>query len=248
MALTQLAEFTELRADHQASVAALTEAAAIGRGLGVWSDLTYVQARLALVRARAGDRDRAHAEYAQVQRAASARGGHVDTDRWVAFMQAELAWRDGDYAQAARCCETVLAVIAPNRARWWQSLRAQVKARLAMAVGRQGGSGRCLVLLTEALDAAAAWSEHPALAAVLDACAAYVLDTGGNAGAERAARLLGAAQAVRGAFDESGLDAPQARERARAALGAAGYTAACASARASTYESAIAEARAALAG
>ena len=105
MALTQLAEFTELRADHQASVTALTEAVAIGRGLGVWGDLTYVQARLALFRARAGDRERARAEYAQVQRAAGARGGDLDTDRWVAFMQAELAWRDGDYAAAAGCCE-----------------------------------------------------------------------------------------------------------------------------------------------
>jgi hypothetical protein len=163
-------------------------------------------------------------------------------------MQAELAWRVGDYAEAARCCESVLALIAPNLARWWQSLRAQVKARLAMAAARQGSSGRCLVLLTEALDAAASWCEHPALAAVLDACAAYVLDTGGNGGAERAARLLGAAHAVRGAFDESSLDAPQARERARTALGAGPFGAAYASARTSTYESAIAAAREALAG
>src|SRR6202012_932095 len=36
VALTHLAEFTELRAEHAASIAALTEAAAIGRELGVW--------------------------------------------------------------------------------------------------------------------------------------------------------------------------------------------------------------------
>ncbi len=61
-ALAHLAEFTELRADHAASIAALTEAAAIGRELGVWGDLTYVEARLALVYARAGDNGRARAE------------------------------------------------------------------------------------------------------------------------------------------------------------------------------------------
>ena len=43
MALTQLAEFTELRADHAVSIAALTEAAALGRELGVWGDLIYVE-------------------------------------------------------------------------------------------------------------------------------------------------------------------------------------------------------------
>jgi predicted ATPase/DNA-binding SARP family transcriptional activator len=241
MALTQLAEFTELRADHQASVTALTEAVAIGGGLGVWGDLTYVQARLALFRARAGDRERARAEYAQVQLAVSARGGVLDTDRWVMFMQAELAWRDGDYAAAAECCESVLAVIEPTLARWWQSLRAQVKARLALAAGRLGDAGRCRLLLTEALDAAAAWREHPALAGVLDACAAYALARDGSSGAEPAARLLGAAHAVRGAFDESSLDAPPARERAREALGPAAFAAAYAVD--SSYESAIDDAR-----
>ncbi len=133
MALAQLAELTETRADHAASIAALAESAAIGRELGVWGDLTYVEARLALVRARAGDRDRGPGRYARVEQAIAARGGHVDTDRWVLFMRAELAWRDGDYAETARCCEAVLAAIAPNQARWWQSLRAQVKARLALA-------------------------------------------------------------------------------------------------------------------
>ena len=59
MALTQLAEFTELRADHATSIAAITEAVAIGRELGVWGDLTYVQGRLAIIHARAGDLDRA---------------------------------------------------------------------------------------------------------------------------------------------------------------------------------------------
>ena len=241
MALTQLAEFTELRADHQASVTALTEAVAIGGGLGVWGDLTYVQARLALFRARAGDRERARAEYAQVQLATGARGGDLDTDRWVTFMQAELAWRDGDYAAAADCCESVLSVIEPNQARWWQSLRAQVKARLALAAGQLGDGERCRRLLTEGLDAAAAWREHPALAAVLDGCAAYVLARDGSGGAETAARLLGAAHAVRGAFDESSLDAPPARARAREALGPAAFAAAYAVD--SSYESAIDDAR-----
>ena len=50
--------------------------------------------------------------------------GTVDIDRWVTFMRAELAWRAGDFASAARCCAGVLAAIAGHRAVWWESLRA----------------------------------------------------------------------------------------------------------------------------
>jgi predicted ATPase/DNA-binding SARP family transcriptional activator len=247
--LTMLGEFTELRADHAASVAAITEAAAIGRELGVWGDLTYVEGRLAVIHARAGDLDRANAELGQVQRAMEARSGQVDTDRWVAFMRAELASLAGDYAEAVRCCEKVLATIAGNVAPWWESLRAQVKARQAVAVLRQGYTERCTRLLSESLDAAAAWWEHPALATALDACAVYALsrgrhDPGGRAAdAEQAARLLGAAHAIRGAFDESSLDGPPARAQASETLGQDAFAAVYESALTSSYESALALAR-----
>jgi predicted ATPase/DNA-binding SARP family transcriptional activator len=243
MALTQLAEFTELRADHAASIEAITEAVATGRKIGMWGDLTYVEARLAVLHARAGDLSRGYAELAQVQRSVEARGGQVDTDRWVLFMSAELACLKGDYTEAARCCEAVLALIAPNEALWWQSLRAHVKARLAMAVLRQGDEVRCAQLLTESLDATASWSEHPALAVVLDACAVYAQSRRGNPDHELSARLLGAAAVIRGAFDESSLDAPGARESAKATLGEERYNAAYNSSLTSTYDSALALAR-----
>jgi predicted ATPase/DNA-binding SARP family transcriptional activator len=247
MALTQLAEFTELRADHSASIEALTEAATIGRELAAWGDLTYVEARLALIRARAGDLATARTEMTRVERTVAARGGHMDVDRWTALMRAELAWREGDYAESARCAAAVLAMIGDAQAPWWQSLRAQVKVRLAAALLKQGDRDRCGELLGEALGNAAAWTEHPALAAVLDACAAYLLVRGHGDDSELAAGLLGAAHAVRGAFDESSPDAPSARDAARAALGPRAYQAAYASSRDLGYEQAVALARAALA-
>jgi tetratricopeptide (TPR) repeat protein len=250
LALTMLAEFTELRADHAASIDTLTEAAALGRETGVWGDLGYVEGRLGVVYARAGDLDRGYAEISQARRVMEARGGHVDSDRWVAFMLAELASRAGDYAEAARCCEGVLAAITDNAAPWWESLRAQVKARMAVVMLRLGHAERCSHLLGEAVTAAAAWREPPALAAVLDACAVYLLSLdrpgpGGRAvAAEQAARLLGTAHGVRGVFDESSLDARPARAQARAALGPEAFAAAYESALAgSGYESAIALAR-----
>jgi predicted ATPase/DNA-binding winged helix-turn-helix (wHTH) protein len=245
--LTMLAEFTELRGDHAASIEALSEAAALGRETGVWGDLGYVEGRLAVIYARAGDLDRGYAELSRARRAMEARGGHTDIDRWVAFMQAELASLAGDYAEATRCCEAVLTTIADNAAPWWESLRAQVKSRLAVAVLKRGDTERCARLLRESIHAAATWWERPALAVVLDACAVYTLSEADRddttRAAERAALLLGAAHAVRGAFDESSLDAPPARAQAREALGDDAFQARYASGLASTYESALALAR-----
>jgi predicted ATPase/DNA-binding SARP family transcriptional activator len=248
VALTQLAEITELDADHAASIAALEEAAVLGRDLGVWSDLMYVEGRLGIIQARAGDLAAGCAQLAAAERAIAARGELMDTDRWVNFMRAEFAWLTGDYAAAAECCATVLAAIRDNAAPWWHSLRALVKARFAMAVLRQGDAARCLDLLGQAVDHTVAWREHPALAAVLDACAGYVIHRGRAGDLARAARLLGAGHAIRGAFDESSLDAPAAREAARDALGAGAFGHAYESARELTYEAALDLARQALSG
>jgi predicted ATPase/DNA-binding SARP family transcriptional activator len=262
IALTELAEFTELRGDHAASLAALEEAVSLGRELTAWGDLSYVEARLAIVRARTGELAQAGADLDRVDAAAAARGGTVHIDRWVTFIRAELAWREGDLALAARCCADGLAALEGYRAAWWAGLRARLCARFALVVLAQDDESRCRDLLAAALDATAAWTEHSALADVLDACACYAIHpdkpgvagvavmagaTDGNASrpgrAELAARLLGAAHAVRGAFDESSPDAPQARAAARAALGEAAFEAAYQSAGELTYEASLALAR-----
>jgi hypothetical protein len=177
----------------------------------------------------------------------------------VTLIRAELACREGDLALAARCCADVLAVIEPYRAVWWGPLRARLHARLAVVVVAKGDERRGRDELAAALDASAAWTDHSALAAVLDACACYLIhrhqatDQATDRArdhardqAERAARLLGAAHAVRGAFDESSPDAPHARAAARAALGEAAFDAAYQSAAGLTYEESLDVARAGL--
>jgi predicted ATPase/DNA-binding SARP family transcriptional activator len=239
VALTMLADITELRADHASSIAALEEAAVLGSDLGVWSDLRYVEGRLAIIRARAGDLQAGRAGLAAAERAVAARGELVDTDRWLSFMHAELAWLSGDYASVAESCTAALEAVKDHPAPWWEALRAQAKARAAMAVLRQGDATGCADLLGQAVDAAAAWREHPALAVVLDACAGYAIHRGQDGDAAVAARLLGAGHAIRGAFDESSLDAPAAREAARNALGDDAFGAAYQSVRDLTYEAAV---------
>jgi predicted ATPase/DNA-binding SARP family transcriptional activator len=223
--LTQLAEFAELRADHAASIAELEEAGMLGRELGALGDMSYIEGKLALIRARAGDVARGRADLDQVQRAA-ARGTHTDSGRWVDLMSAELAWREGDLPAVTRACDAALAAIKDAPAAWWQSLRAQVGARLAMVALAEGDMRRCHDLLAQALRAAADWPEHLPLATVLDALAGYVLRRGHRGDTDLAARLLGSAHSVRGAFDESSLDAPAARAAARDALGEPAFDAA----------------------
>jgi predicted ATPase len=220
--LAQLAEFTELRGDHDASVAVLEEARDLGRDLSAWSDMRYIEGRLATARARAGDLDRARAEWAAVESAAAATGLATESRRWLDLMRAEIAWRSGDMGEVSRCCASVLDGIKDVSAARWQVLRAQVKAREAMVALVSGDAGRCRELLGEALAAATGWVERPLIAGVIDATAAYVLD----ADPARAALLLGAGHAVRGVFDESSMDAPGVRAAARSRLGPADFEAA----------------------
>jgi predicted ATPase/DNA-binding SARP family transcriptional activator len=243
LVLTTLADFTELRGDHAASIAALEEAVSLGRELSAWGDLCYVEARLAIIRARTGDLARARVDLVRACLSAAERSAKVNIDRWVTFMRAELDWLAADFAAVARCCSSVLTLIENDRAIWWESLRARVRARLALALLEQGDAGGCADLLAAALDAAAAWVEHPTLAVVLDACARYALHADD---AELAARLLGAAHAVRGAFDESSPDAPRARRAASARLGLPAFDAAYGSAADLGYDTALAFAREAL--
>jgi predicted ATPase/DNA-binding SARP family transcriptional activator len=260
VALAQLVEYTELRGDHAASVAALEESDRLGRKLGTWGDVPYINGRLATVWARSGDMTRAWQAWEEAERVAGVRG-YDDSARWLGFMRAEIAWRAGDMAEVAASCAEVLDDISGHRAAWWESLRAQVKVRLAMVALMQTDTERSRQLLVEAFAAATGWVERPPLAAVMDATAAYVLAAGspGDSSAraagdpERAAamldtamlaaRLLGAAHTLRGAFDESSPDAPRVRAASREVLGDEGLDAAYQGGRDLGFEGAVALAR-----
>jgi hypothetical protein len=175
-----------------------------------------------------------------------------DAGAWLAQVRAELYWQQGDLTAAAASCTNVLAWLDEKQSPWWDGMRAQLVARLAMVVLRQGGQTRCRELLSSALGTAAAWVERPALADVFDAIAVFVLRSAGSAGpgesAAAAATLLGAAHTIRGAFDESSLDSPAAREAARGALGEARFDAAYERGRGLDGDQEIAAAQGALAG
>ena len=251
--LIQLAEIVKLRGDYAATVAALQDAVSFGQELSAWGDLTYIDGLLAAVRLRMGDLEQAQADLEQAERAQADRNMRLnDVGAWLAQVRAELHWQQGDLTAAAASCTKVLAWLDEKQSPWWDGMRAQLLARLAMVVLRQGDQARCRELLSSALGTAAAWVERPALADVFDAIAVFVLSSAASAGpgesAAAAATLLGAAHTIRGAFDESSLDAPGARDAARGGLGQAGFDAAYERGRALDGDQGIAVAQGALAG
>jgi predicted ATPase/DNA-binding SARP family transcriptional activator len=235
----QRAEFAEQRGDHATAIAALEEARSCGRDLGAWGDLAHIDGKLAAIHIRTGDFARAREELRLAGRVPAA--AQHDNELWYGFVRAELTWREGDVPGAASQCTELLAKLENEGAVWWDGLRAQTRARLAVLALEAGDEARCRALLADALRGATHWVELPILATVMDAAAVLALRSGGHPdGAEQAARLLGAAHSVRGAFDEASLDAPAVRESARRALGASAFDAAYASGRELGHEEAVA--------
>jgi predicted ATPase/DNA-binding SARP family transcriptional activator len=248
--LIQLADLAQLKGNHTTVIAALEEARSCGQELGLWGDLSYIDGMLAAVRLRTGDVERSRQDLERAERAESERSVRShDMWAWLSLIRAELNWREGDLAAAARNCATALAWVEARQSPWWSGMRAELGVRLAMIVLRDGDEARCRELLASALDTAADWVERPTLAAVIDAVAVFVLDTGEPDGwPERAATLLGAAHTIRGVFNEGSLDAPGARDAAREVLGQAGFDAAYERGRTLGRDEAIATAQDALAG
>jgi predicted ATPase/DNA-binding SARP family transcriptional activator len=242
--LIQLAELARLKADYATAIAALEEAGSFGRELGAWGDLCYLDGLLAAIRLRMGDLERARADLERAELAESERrAGKSDVGAWLALVRAELHCREGDAAAAARCCTEALAWLESKPSPWWYGMRAQLQARLALVALRNEDEARARALLAAALAAAAQWVERPALADVIDAIAVLCL----RKDAPLAASLLGAAHAIRGAFDEGSLDAPAARDAACDVLGAAEFEAAYDRGRALSRDAAVARASGALA-
>jgi ATP/maltotriose-dependent transcriptional regulator MalT len=208
---------------------------------------------LAAVRLRMGDLERARADLERAERAQWERSaGLSDVGAWLALVRAELHWREGDMAEAARSCAKILAWLDQKQSSWWDGNRAQVQARLAMVVLREGDRRQCGEVLAAALGTAADWMERPALAAVIDAIAVFALQADGATGSREqavlAATLLGAAHTIRGAFDEGSLDAPAARDAVRSLLGPAAFQAAYERGQGVARDQALTLARAAAAG
>ena len=220
------AELAMLDGDHVRAIAALERAVELSGALTDWEDTAQMYATLAKSRSRMGDYEGALADMARAQRAAREQG-ESESDLWISYIQAELAWLGGDLAKCARISGELDARMATKGSAMIWSFRAQAINRQALASIRTGNASGGRARLAEALRLAADSQDLAAVAIVVDGIAAAMLWTGtGRSGAVRAAVLLGAAHSIRGAFDHSSLDAPEARDTARERLGEADFDAA----------------------
>ena len=218
--LIQLADFAKLRGDFVAGIAALEEAEILGGLLGAWGDLSQIGGLMATFRMRTGDLAGARADLDRSIRLSAEQDGHMaEASVWFGLTEAELLWCQGDLDAASRQCDEVIAMLATKRTEWYSGTWAIVEARQAMIAHRLGDRDRCRELLADALARSLDWVEHPPLAAVIDAVAAFAV----RADPRSAAIMLGVARTVRGVFDESSLDAPAVREAARKTLGPAAF-------------------------
>jgi predicted ATPase/DNA-binding SARP family transcriptional activator len=237
-ALMLRAELDKTAGDLSGAIAALEEAMTWGQQLGAPdNDMTWLYSDLAWLRVRTGEYAAAHAVLGLADRKARARG---DSGPHPRLTRAELAWREGQLAEATRLCEELLHEGAGKPAHW-ASLRAMAGARLGVIKLEAGDIARGAALLQDALGTAAAGGDRPATATAVEGLAAAALRT---TGAKRAAALLGAADSIRGAVDHSSLDAPATRAAAQDQLGAAAFAAAYRHGRGLSYDEALGLARA----
>ncbi|HSR23467.1 MAG TPA: hypothetical protein VLW53_07940, partial [Candidatus Eisenbacteria bacterium] len=223
LALVGQAELAMIGGNYAQAIAALEQAVGLSGELTDWEDTAQMYATLAKARSRLGDHRGADADIARAERAAREQGGS-ESDLWIGYVRAELAWLQGDLAEAGRISARLDARLATKDVAMIGSFRAQARNRSGMADIRLGNVAQGRATLAGALRLARDSQDRSAVAIVVDGVAAASLVTdGGPAMAERAAVLLGAAHTMRGAFDHSSLDAPQARDCARETLGAGAF-------------------------
>jgi predicted ATPase/DNA-binding SARP family transcriptional activator len=232
------AELALYDGEYTQAIAGLEQAVELCRALTDWEDTAQMYGTLAKARSRQGDYDGALADIARAERAAREQGDS-ESDLWVAYVKAELAWSRGDMAEAGRMARRLDARMAAKNTPMIWPFRAQAQNRAALADIRTGDVAAGWAGLAAALRLALDGQERAAAAVVVDGLAAATLWTdAGPAGAEQAAVLLGAAHSMRGVFDRSSLDAPRARDTARQILGGAAFDAAYQRGRALSYEDA----------
>jgi len=227
------AELDKTAGDLPGAIAALEEAIACGQQLGPSdNDMTWIYSDLAWLKIRTGDYLAARAALGLADQSARVRG---DSGPHPRLIRAELAWQEGQLAEAARLCEGILRDGAAKPASW-APLRALAGSRLALLRLQAGDLATGTALLRDALGAALTVGDRPSAAAVTEGVAAAALRL---TGASRAAALLGVADSIRGAVDHSSLDAPGVRAAALEQLGEAAFDAAYRDGRAMPYAEAV---------
>lgn len=221
MALMLSAEPMEQRGELGAAIDAVRESIALGEEIN--HDIP-VQAlfRLAVLKAKAGDHDRAVAD-AREAVARAEQSGNRQMEVFCRFSLVEILDRAGRGDEAAAEMEHIDRTGVPTHGgpgpRLDQIGLPMARARLALRAGDPAGA---IELLRGTVTPARATADRPVLARVVDQLARAELAAGD---AERAAVLFGASRMLAGVPDDGDPEVVAARDEAAAALGTERYAA-----------------------
>lgn len=214
-ALTELADRIAIRGELAAACEYYDEAIAAVSEVGSIEDVIEMRSRQALLFRRMGDPAAGAAAMADADRLA-ARVNWPDALSELALAKAELARLDGDLAEARRQLDAAVSMLGGK------AEQANVRAHLHDRSGYLAADVDEARAHRVAACAAAAEAGHTHMVAMIVvgvADLALRLDR-----PDQAARLLGAANAVRGLPDRSSVDAARIEQAARNRLGDAGFT------------------------
>ena len=219
-ALSQLGDLAAADGDFAQAVSWQREAIALVREVGIREDLPQLEVKLSYQLWRSGELAEARRLLKQA-RVAAEEIGLPEVIASVEYGNATFARVEGDLDEARRSMARA-AELMDNPA-FAAQFRAMTRSTQALIETSAGDLVLARDRHAEALRLAVQSRDAPVVALVLEGVADLVLREGDP---ERAALLLGAADAVRGLRDLSTPDRARIAEEARAALGDAGFEAA----------------------
>ncbi|GLW96562.1 BTAD domain-containing putative transcriptional regulator [Microtetraspora sp. NBRC 16547] len=212
--LAALAEVSAMRGNNAAAIPVMREAIAFAEEIDASDDTPYMRSRLAQALNAAGDRAGALAVLGEAERICTEGDDPVGV-AGVHVVRGEFAREDGDLELARRnYAEAVRLIDGPGA--YPPQFRAIVSAALGLLAEQEGDAVRSRRMNAEALEAAVASEDGPIIGHVLIARAGLAVLDGEP---ELAARLLGAAAAMRGMEEVAAFDHARITANAQAALG-----------------------------
>ncbi|GGK87932.1 SARP family transcriptional regulator [Mangrovihabitans endophyticus] len=215
--LSMLGDMAASRGDFTAAVRTQREAIAMVREVGIREDIPQLEAKLAHQLLLAGEEDEARRVLKQAEASAEA-VGLPEVLACVVFSQITFDRMDGDLAAAREKLDKAARLMRePSFAPQAVALARSVRGMVEAASGELAAA-RCLH--ADALRLSRESKDRPVVAQCLVGVADLAMREGDPA---RAARLIGAADGVRGSVDLALPDTARITTQARAALGDAGY-------------------------
>jgi predicted ATPase/DNA-binding SARP family transcriptional activator len=216
--LAGLAYMTSAEGDHGRAADYFEQALAELAPIGAAEDVPEMQARYAYELWMLGESDRALATLDEARRIAE-RGGTDEGRAAVAYHHGEILRAMGEFDRArAELVRAQSGAGGYSSAPQWMAL---ITAALGQIEAAEGDLAAARTCHDAAMELAISSHDMPVMGQVLMAYADLALHSGAL---EKAARLIGAAFAVRGGPDRSTVDARRVEEAARERLGEERFT------------------------